>query len=77
MKRLKNYSIKTKIIIEEVRAKYKKGNFYRQPTIYYNYRIESPGLKICRGGFKNEKELFKSLQEIILPKQNKSKGGKK
>lgn len=63
--RLKDYTINTKIIIKEHRAKYKKGSCYRQPLICYSFEIRNyEGVTYC-GGFKTMKKLLKSMGEEL------------
>lgn len=63
LKQLKDYSINTKIIIREHRERYtdRKG-MYKQPFVYYSYQIFLPTVIKSSGGFKNTKELFKSIE---------------
>ena len=61
--KLNDYVIKTKIIIGEIRHRYKIGNQIDQPFAGYYFIIETPSLKTTCGGIKNRKELFKRLAE--------------
>ena len=66
MKRLKDYSIKTKIIIEEHRAKYTNGKgSYEQPFICYSYIIDYGYRKIMCGGIKTKEDLINSLAKEV------------
>ena len=64
-KKLKGYSIKTKIIIEEHREKYKEGDGYYQPLECYSYSIDDGYCKKSQGGFKTKKQLIKAVVKEI------------
>ena len=61
-KELKPYLIKTKITINEHRKRFSNGRgSFIQPLECYSYEIENYSAKTSCGGFKNKKELIKSL----------------
>ena len=61
--KLNDYVIKTKLIIGEVRNRYKVGNSIDQPFDSYYFTIQNfKGITTC-GGIKTRKELFKKLAE--------------
>ena len=62
-KKLKDYSIKTKITIEEHRERYKDDGGYTQPFKSYSYIIDYGSWRKMSGGFKTKEELFKSIEE--------------
>lgn len=62
-KKLKDYCIKTKIIIKEWRERYRRGNSTRQPFLCYSYEIYTPTCIKSSGGFKTKKELFKAIEK--------------
>jgi len=64
-KQLKDYSIKTKVIIEEIRERYKKGNVVEQPFKMYCVTITNDSGMTMMGNIKNKRELFKKLKEEL------------
>lgn len=61
-KELKDYSIKTRITIKETRKKFSNGRgSFIQPFECYSYKIDYGNNEVGCGGFKNKKELIKSL----------------
>ena len=63
MKKLKDYSIKTRILIEEIRERFKEGNSVKQPFKCYSFEIVFPTYKTSSGGFKTKKSLFKAMEK--------------
>jgi hypothetical protein len=63
--KLKDYVLKTKITIGEVRERYKEGNVYHQPTKHYYVDIRDINGRVICGGLKNKKEVIKSIMENI------------
>lgn len=64
-KKLKDYSIKIKIIIEEWHKRIKDGSVYDQPFKCYSANIEHSTYSHSAGGFKNKKELLKFIGENL------------
>jgi len=63
--KLKDYCIKTKILIKEWREKYKNGCVYEQPFKCYSADIQHSTEGIASGGFKNKKELLKFIGDNL------------
>jgi hypothetical protein len=65
-KKLKDYSIKTRIIIKEWRERIKTGAYYNQPFVFYSFEIkQSNGWSIASGGFKSKRELFRAMEKAF------------
>lgn len=64
-RKLKDYSIDTKIIIKEWRERYKEGDSYEQPFKCFSIDISDGHGKTMIGGLKNKKELIKALTKGI------------
>jgi len=65
-RKLKDYTIKTKIELGEVRHRIKKGCVYEQPLAYYYLKISRGyGWMTQIGGLKSMKEVIKALKKEL------------
>ena len=66
MKKLKDYSIKTKIILQEHRERYTDGKgLYEQPFKFYSFEISNSSGRTMCGGIKTKRQLIKDLAREI------------